>query len=125
MPSSLEDEIAMRSHLFRFLAVFLIVAFSRVEVIARETVEESVRRWPPGKRIEVVLAGKQGKFVGRLGAVGQEGFVLNPEKNLGSPRTFNFVEVEEVRSKMSTSRKWTIAAIFIGIDLGLGLILGN
>ncbi len=103
--------------------VALLAVFSLC-VSAEPSVPEQVRNWRQGRRLTVVL--KTGdQIVGRLGPLKTDGFIFVSEKRDYSERLFRFEEVQSVRTKMTTGKKWGLAAAIYAPLLIMGLILGK
>ncbi len=91
---------------------------------AADTVRESVAKWKQNRRIEVVL-NTGDNLIGRLGPVQPDRFLLKLEKRGAGERELNFDEVRSAKTKMTTARKWAIAAEVYAVLLVVGLILGK
>ena len=91
---------------------------------ATPRLEESLMKWPQGKRIHVVL--KDGEdLVGRLGTVQVDSFRLDPDSKKGSARTLRVDDVRTVSTKMTKAQKWGIGAAVYGTLCIIGIILGK
>ena len=104
--------------------LLLIIVLVRLPSFASDSVQDSISKLTPGRRIEVLL-NSQERVVGRLGVVQPDRFMLTSEKRGGSDREVRFDEVRSVKTKMTTARKWTIAGGVYGALVVLGLILGK
>lgn len=88
-------------------------------------VQRALAKWSQGRRIEVVLNNGQ-RSVGRLGTVETDSFVLNPDKKSGAARVLRVDEVRSISTKMTTAKKWGIAAAVYGVVCLIGaVVLGN
>ena len=89
------------------------------------TIPESLAKWSAGKRIEVTLMTGD-RFVGRLGTVASEEFVVEPDNRRAVGRSVRFADVRSVRGKMTTGQKWAIAGgIYAGVTVLMSLTLGK
>ena len=89
------------------------------------SVSESLAQWSPGKRIVVVLNTGE-KITGRLGAVESDRFTLEPDTPGGAQRTLRFADVQSVKTRMTTARKWAIAGgVYAAVTLLFARTVGG
>jgi Arc/MetJ-type ribon-helix-helix transcriptional regulator len=114
----------MRSIPNRAIDLFFIGLLLRVPSSASDAVRDSLSRWEPGRRLELVLNNGE-KVNGRLAGLRPDTFILKSDKRGGPDRELRFDEIRSAKTKMTTGGKWAIAGAVYGVLLVMGLILGK
>ncbi len=101
--------------------VLLSLLLSFLPIHAATSIEESLRKWQPGRRIEVTMNDGQ-KLVGHLGEIQSDRFILEPDNKHGTSRELTFDGIRSVKIKMTKTTKWLIGLAIWAALTGLGAL---